>query len=328
LSEETGTAGATECLVVLNPTAGAGAGARLRGEIERELRSRGVPFELRATTSHGHARELAAAAAAAGIPAVVAAGGDGTIHDVACGILEAATATRLGTIPIGRGNDFVKVVGIAGRAAAYAALAAGRTRTIDAGRVRWQNGAEFFVNGMGTGIDVEVVRQILRARNVPRRLVYIVGLARALLRYRAIPLAVSVDGRRIEKRVMTATVTNGSCIGGNFRICPTARPDDGMLDLCLIDEVGLLSAARLAPKVLRATHADDPAVTMVRAASFTIESEQPLVFQIDGELREPPGVLRLLVDVLPGALRVLAPHTGPDAVDDAAAAAAVRQPSA
>src|SRR5690606_32087956 len=186
-----------------------------------------------------------------------------------------------------RGNDFVKVLGIPDRRAAYGAIATGSTRAVDAGRATWAGGGDYFINGMGTGIDVEVVRQIRRARNVPPRLVYIVGLARALMRYRAVRVTVGTEGVRIEKRVMTATVTNGSCIGGNFRICPEAKPDDGLLDMCLIEEVGLIDALRLAPRVLRATHAGSPAVEMLRARWFSIETETPLVLQLDGELFEP-----------------------------------------
>ncbi len=297
-------------IVILNPTAGAGEGQRVAPEIARELGRRGLPYRIVQSEGRGHALQLARSAATAGARVIVAAGGDGTIHDVANGILScgAAGTTALGVIPIGRGNDFVKVVqGTTPRSRAYDTLAHGCTRRVDVGRVEWDGGGEWFVNAMGTGIDVEVVRQIERGRNLPGGMVYIVGLVKALARYRPLRFRLSVDGQTSERRVMLVAVANGVSVGGSFRVCPAAAPDDGLLDVCIVDELSTWGTLLTASRILRGTHGRLKGVELRRASAVSIRSTPgtPLFFQVDGELREPSDLMSLRVSVAPGALRVV-----------------------
>lgn len=297
-------------LVVLNPTSGAGEGRRVRAEVERELQRRGLDYTLIQTEGPGHATELAARATRNGVPIVAAVGGDGTIHEIANGILDVgAGGTALAMIPVGRGNDFVKVIaGATPRRLAYDTLAGGVCMAVDVGRVEWAGGGRWFVNAMGTGIDVEVVRQIARTRNLPAGLVYIVGLVKALARFRGIPLRVTVDGVTFERKLMMLAVTNGRCVGGSFRLSPTASPDDGALNVCAIDEVGLWGAARVVPRVLRGTHMQSPVVHMLEARNgVTIETTdgKPIFLQLDGELHEP-GAAWAHVAISPRRLQVIA----------------------
>lgn len=320
--------------VILNPRAGDGAGRRVRPELERELGRRGITFAIEETERPGHAVELARAAAARGAPVVVAAGGDGTIHEVANGLLQARddgnpARTALGIVPIGTGNDFIKaVMGGTDRRHAYDALAAGCTRAIDIGRAEWEGGAEYFVNGVGTGIDVEVVRQMRRFPRLHGLVSYLVALVRALVGFHAIPLRIRMDGERTERKVMIIAVGNGHCLGGGFYVCPEAKPDDGLLDVCIVNELNLLQIARVLPRILRGTHAGMPKVTLRRAEEVEISGTgtAPLFFQLDGELREPEGARHLRVSVEPGALRVVARAVGATpgagAADCAPAAAA------
>jgi YegS/Rv2252/BmrU family lipid kinase len=294
--------------VILNPASGAGAGRRVRSELEGALRERGIDFRIEETRGSGHATDLAEAAAQEGTPVVAVAGGDGTIHEVANGLLRSGSAPVLSLLPIGTGNDFVKVVpGTRRRPEAYDTLAHGLVRPFDAAVMRWSGGEEFFVNAAGTGIDVEVVHQIESLRRLPGALMYVSGLARALLRYRPVHLRVTrPDGPSIDRRVMLAAVSNGRCLGGAFRLTPQAEPDDGLLDLCVVSALGLGTAMRVAPKVLRGTHMEHPSVTMARGAAFELATEggEPLMLQLDGELRRL-DVDRVRIEAVPGALRVL-----------------------
>jgi YegS/Rv2252/BmrU family lipid kinase len=295
--------------VVLNPTSGAGAGRRVRAELEVALRERGIDFRIEETRGPGHAMELAEAAARDGAPAIAAAGGDGTIHEVVNGLLRAGTRPALCLVPIGTGNDFVKVVpGTQRRTLAYDTIAHGRIRAFDAAIMRWRGGEEYFVNAAGTGIDVEVVRQIEALRGLPGAAMYVLGLARALFRYRPVHLRVTPpDGKVIERRVMLAAVSNGKCLGGAFRLTPDAKPDDGLLDLCIVESISLASAVRVSLKVLRGTHAGHASVTTARGSAFDIASEgdDGLLLQLDGELRRIDDQ-RVRIEVVPGALRVFA----------------------
>ncbi|HEX2168226.1 MAG TPA: diacylglycerol kinase family protein [Longimicrobiales bacterium] len=286
--------------VILNPTARHGAGRRLRTTIERELAGRRLDFDIVETEGPGHAVELAREAADVGIDRVVAAGGDGTVHEVANGLMAAAgTPPALGLIPIGTGNDFVKMMpGTATRADAFATLQAGSESPVDVGLARWDGHVEHFVNAMGTGIDVEVVRQMRRSGWMPGMMIYLMALIRALVHFRPVPIRIVVDGTATSADIMILAVCNGPSIGGAFRVCPDARPDDGVLDACIVRELPLHRIVRVIPRVLSGSHAGQPGISMHRGANFVLRTEEgrPLPFQLDGELRQASGDIDVSLD--------------------------------
>jgi diacylglycerol kinase (ATP) len=304
--------------VILNPMARDGAGRRLRSVIERELERRRLDFDLVLTEGPWHARDLAREAAAAGIRRIVAAGGDGTIHEVANGLLATRrNGVALGLIPIGTGNDFVKLVpGTGTRDAAYGTLADGVEHAVDVGVARWDGNTEHFVNAMGTGVDVEVVRRLRRTKLLPGGVSYVSALIRALASFRPPAVNVTVDGRQVSERIMNLAVCNGISIGGSFRICPEARPDDGLLDVCLIGEMSVVRNARMVPRVITGTHVGRDSVTMLRGAAVHISMAdgRPFAFQLDGEMREvADGAAGISIEIVPAGLNVIRgawPHAG------------------
>jgi diacylglycerol kinase (ATP) len=276
--------------IILNPMARHGAGRRLRPVIERELERRRVDFELLLTEGPGHATELARDGAAAGVSRIVAAGGDGTVHEVVNGLAgNAASGVAMGVIPIGTGNDFVKMIpGTAARDSALVVLTSPHTVAVDVGTARWDDQSEYFINAMGTGIDVEVVRGMRRSRLLPGSAIYVSALLRALARYRPEPLRITVDGRTVEHRIMNMAVCNGPSIGGSFLICPDAQPFDGVLDVCLVDAMPMWRNVITVPRVLNGTHVGRHGITMLRGAVVRVARPAggPLHFQLDGELRQ------------------------------------------
>ncbi|OYV63878.1 MAG: hypothetical protein B7Z72_14170, partial [Gemmatimonadetes bacterium 21-71-4] len=146
-------------LIVLNPASGRGMGRKLRPRIERALQATGARFDLVETTAPGHAVALGREAANAGVTRLICVGGDGTVHEVANGLLQGppaqdgATGPALGTIPIGTGNDFAKLLGVFKLApeAAAARMAGGgvEERIFDVGQVI----GEYFSNSLGIGLD-------------------------------------------------------------------------------------------------------------------------------------------------------------------------------
>lgn len=294
--------------VILNPMARHGAGRRLRAVIARELEGRRLDFDIVETEGPGHAAELARSAAEAGVQRVIAAGGDGTVHEVANGLMSAAGIAALGLIPIGTGNDFVKMIpGTTTRAQAFDTLVDGRAKPVDVGVARWDGRTEHFVNAMGTGIDVEVVRQMRRSGWLPGTAIYLAALLRALVRYHPMPVRIEVDGDGSAGRIMILAVCNGPSIGGAFRICPDARPDDGILDVCLVRELPLHRIARVVAKVVRGTHTGQPGVSMHRGSrvALSLTGNGPFPFQLDGELRETGADARIEVSLAERRLNVI-----------------------
>ena len=292
--------------VILNPTAGGGRAGKMAAAIDRELMSRGLAADVVLTRARGHATELAAEGAVThGL--VVAAGGDGTIHEVANGLLRATEAgydAGLAVLPIGTGNDFAKLLGGHRLEHAFDSILRGATRRVDVGLVRWGDQSEYFINGMGTGIDVEVVRQIAGLPRLRGIAGYLIGVLRALRVFEPIRARLAIDGQAVDKRVMIVGVGNGVSQGGGFYITPDARPDDGRLDLCVIDEMSIPRVLVTLPRLMRGRHVNLSTVSMHRFTRLEVETEGPLFFQLDGELREPAGVRRMTIEVRPGALRV------------------------
>jgi diacylglycerol kinase (ATP) len=301
--------------VILNPTSGAGRGQRMGERIIVGLERRGIEVQLVATTAAREAVRMALEAARARVDIVVAAGGDGTVHEVANGLLTAlgqgVDGPVLGVLPVGTGNDFAKLIGpLDDLEASLDILRDGEVRRFDAGLARWNGGEHWFDNAAGTGIDVEVVRQILqkRRRSSHPFMKYLMGGLRALVRYRAIPLRVRMDDRTVERSTMIIAIANGRCVGGGFWICPAAEPMDGRFDICIVNRVSYLGALRAIPLIMRGRHEKHPKVEMYRAKKVEIEAlgPQPLFFQLDGELHEPPEARSLTLEIRPAALPVLA----------------------
>ncbi|HVG44523.1 MAG TPA: diacylglycerol kinase family protein [Longimicrobium sp.] len=291
--------------VILNPTAGRGAAARAWLAVRAVLEGGGARVELAETVRHEHAVELAEAAARAGWPAVVAVGGDGTVHEVANGLLRAADGVApaaLGIVPVGSGNDFALLAGLPRDAAGAArAIVSGAERRVDVGRV----GDRWFTNGVGVGLDARVAVEANRNRRLRGMGIYLWALARVLRSFRPPVVRVEIDGGEVMERPMTlATVGNGARHGGGFWICPAARIDDGLLDVCICDGLGTLQILRFLPKTLRGTHVGVSCVHMRTARRVRISSDTPLPVHADGEILFEDA-RELEIEIAPGRLRLL-----------------------
>lgn len=314
--------------VVLNPASGGGRGAALEGRVERALRERKIDYELRATRGPGHAVDLAGRAAEEGVRTVVAVGGDGTVHEVAAGLLAArdgepepggpAPAPRsreggpsLAVVPVGTGNDFFRMVGTPRRPEpALDVLTAGRVRRFDVGLVRWEGGCRRFVNLLGLGVDVEVLRRRASFARLPGLAQYMSALLSAVVRFRPRPVRIRIDGDEvIEEPVHLAAITVGPSAGGGFLLNPGATPDDGRLDLCFVRALSYPEVAACIPRVVRGTHGTLESVRLRRFRRARIDRPEGtalLDFELDGELSCDP-VEWLEVEVEPGVLPVLVP---------------------
>ena len=290
--------------VILNPAAGRGAAGRALDPIAREFQRQGWAVEAERTSGPGHAVELAARAVHAGARCLVAVGGDGTVHEVANGLLGSGGSASLGVVPIGSGNDFAKLVGLYRHSPVRAVqrLVTARTVEFDAGHVL----DEYFVNSVGFGFGAEVVR----VRNgmgggLTGFLSYLVPVFRAFARYRAPRFDVRASGFSETGYVMLIEICNGTTAGGSYRFAPAAQPDDGRLDVCLVRRVSWARFLLAVPRVMRGTHATMREVALFQTRQVALRSlDGPLLLHLDGELREP-GVSECTVRVERGRLNVL-----------------------
>lgn len=304
--------------VIVNPAASNGRGMKAAEALLRELDGQGLQCDARYTEAPGHASRLAARAALEGVGRVVVVGGDGTIHEVAGGLLGSG-ADHVPTVaisPVGTGNDFYRMVSPRrGVKELPRLLREGTVKRFDVGRVRWEGGERVFVNLFGVGVDVEVLRCRVRYSRLPGLPQYLMSFLHALARFRPQDVDIEVAGREpaagprkqhIRGRTTLSVITVGPSIGGGFMINPDAQASDGQLDLCHIAGGGLVPILRLVPKVMRGAHAGAPLVTMRRLERAVLRDPdgESMWFELDGELAPEPAP-ELRVEVIPGAFPVL-----------------------
>jgi len=291
--------GGRSLAVIYNPRAGAGRAARRLAAVLAELRRLSLAHTVHPTGSLRHAAELASAAAAAGEVAV-AFGGDGLIGAVAHALR--ATDGVLGVLPGGRGNDIARALGLPlDPVAACAVLADGAIAELDLGTV----GERTFVGIASCGLDSEANRIANRTRLVRGRLVYAYAALRALARWREATFVVSADGGPRQRVTgYTVAVANCSCYGGGMRIAPSARPDDGLLDVVIVGHTPRLRFLALLPTVFRGAHVRLGFVSVLRARSVRVEASRPLALYADGD---PIAELPATLSVAPAAVRVIVP---------------------
>lgn len=293
-------------LLIVNPAARHGETSKLVPVIEHLLLN--LPHELVLTEGAGHATELAAAAVDYDL--VVAAGGDGTMHEVLNGLMRHAAETRpaLGLLPTGSGNDTRRTLGVPeDLTKASLVLSTGELRRFDVGVC---NGT-YFNNSFAAGLDAKVTAKAVEYKVTKQRdglWLYLTALLNVLFTdLHSHRLSISFDGEEArDYDTLIIAMTQGRTYGGGFLITPDADPTDGLFDVCMIDPLGLPEALIRLPFVIAGKHKNMKPVHMSRSFSAVIESDRPLPAQIDGEVLVAS---RYEVTMLPGAIECLVPRT-------------------
>ncbi|MFC2069868.1 diacylglycerol/lipid kinase family protein [Chloroflexota bacterium] len=278
--------------VIVNPAAGANSTRKKWPDLHRLLTHIGLSFDHDYTEGAGHAIELAKEAASNGYRYLVAVGGDGTVNEVANGILDSGDAENvsLGIISTGTGSDFVRSVGIPRHyLSACSCLIGSKRYLIDVGIVEYRNNGEsqkrFFVNAAGIGFDAAAVEA---TEKLPKyfggTIPYLFGLLRTLVGYRNKSVEMYIDDKVEAARVLSVVVSNGNYLGGGMRIAPNASLNDGILDVCIIGDVGKFDLLKSLPMVYKGTHGDHPKVTLDKAEKVTVESAEKVLVHADGEV--------------------------------------------
>jgi YegS/Rv2252/BmrU family lipid kinase len=304
----------TRTLVIVNPFSRDGATGRRFAAVERRLREVLGPLEIERTQAPRDAERLAREAVRAGVERLLVAGGDGTISEVVSGLLGAGLGAyaRIGILPFGTGGDLVRTLGIPRDVErAIACIAEGKVRRVDASRVtlRGDDGRErvtYGVNITSLGISALVVTLAERSPSfVGGSGAFLLGTLRAILRHRGHPVTLRVDGEVVhEGPLILATAGNGRYFGGGMLVCPQAYCDDGKLDVVVV--AGLSKAHLLAKlySIYRGTHLKDSGVRSFRGRVIEAQGPPAVRLEIDGE---PLGSLPARIEVLEGALSLLAP---------------------
>jgi diacylglycerol kinase (ATP) len=289
----------TNLRVIHNPRAGVASERAVRAL--RRARPSWGEFVLRSTQREGHARELAREAVADGCELVLAVGGDGTVNEVAEGLL--GSETTLGVIPVGSGNGLARTLGIPlDPRRALAALEPGVQRQMDVGSA---NGRPF-LNVAGVGFDATVGLAFHeRGRSGGRRgtAAYVRLALTQLLSYEAREWIVETPRQRRQVRALLVAIGNGRQYGAGALIAPEARLNDGKLDVLVVEDAPRVEILLNVPRLFLGSLRRSRRCHWFATSSLVLCGEGP--HHRDGEPEAGAG--RLEVSVLPRALRILVP---------------------
>ena len=236
--------------MIVNPVSGAGHASAVGEKAAATLKQLKVEFTYLLTEAVGHATELARQAVQRGDETVIAVGGDGTVNEVAAGLT--GTETALAIIPAGNGNDFAKALGIPkGWEAALAYLREHKARRVDTAMAN----DRFFNNISGTGFDVMVLENMLKAKERLRgKLPYLYGIFVTLTRFKSSHMHIeTAEGVTIDQPCSHFSAANGQYFGSGIHIMPLSKLDDGLLDILVIDALSRFQIFLNLPALLNGT---------------------------------------------------------------------------
>jgi YegS/Rv2252/BmrU family lipid kinase len=309
-------------LVIVNPKSAGGSTRERWSVTASDLRAHFGPFKVAFTRSAGDGTRLAKEAAEAGRKFIIACGGDGTINEAANGIILSGRDCELGIFPAGTGGDFRRTLGIpsAPREAAKS-LRTGVTKTIDVGKVTFQNFRDetetrYFLNVSSFGLATSIIERVkstsalnwLPSGFLRGKTSFALSTLQEVLDLNFTTARVRIDdGEARPLNTINFSVANARFFGGGMKIAPDARLDDGLFDVV---NIGDITSARIllnAYTLYRGTHLDLPEVKSAPARRVEASSADPsreVHIEIDGEL---PGKLPAVWEIVPSALKVRVP---------------------
>lgn len=302
-------------LIIINPAAGGGSGEKDWGRAVATVRSQLGPFECAFTQASGDASRIANEEALAGRSFIIAFGGDGTISEVAGGILDSGADVELGVLPHGTGADFVRSLDISTHLPdAARSLREGQTRWMDTGKVTYvaENGSEesrSFINSASFGLSGEVTEKTNRSDKAFGGLVSFASqTVKTAFTFIPPDVYIEVDDEPTRRfPITTVTFNNGRYFGGGMKMAPEASLVDGRLDMIVVQKLSFLRILSQGPRLYAGAHLGMPEVfhrLMTSARARPVDPKVRIAVEVDGE---SPGSLPATFEILPKSLRVRVP---------------------
>jgi len=288
----------TSYYFIVNPAAARGKAARVGERVKDLCKDRNVDFKLVYTDKPGDATNLADAAKNE-FECIVAVGGDGTINEIVNGLI--GGSSKLGIVPVGSGNDFVRALDIPHKLSkAIDLLLEMKTRKIDIG----QAGDRYFQNGLGIGFDAWVVQETLKVHRLRGTAIYLYSVLKTIYSYKPPLIKIEYNDVSREEKFYMITVGNGISLGGGFKLTPNASLDDGLFDLNIIRDSKKWEVYQNLFSVFTGKHIYLEQVTTDRADHISILSNESFAAHVDGELLSL-NLNALDVKLLPKALEIV-----------------------
>jgi diacylglycerol kinase (ATP) len=308
-------------LVIVNPTSASGTTGSSWPQLASDLSTHFGAFRNVFTSRAGDATSLAAEAARKGVSLIIACGGDGTISEVANGILNSGKDVELGILPSGTGGDFRRSLEIPSQSRdAASILRNGRTRRIDVGRVSFVDNysnevIKYFLGVASCGMSTKVIERVKNGgptwlpANTPRwlggRISFGASLLQTAMRSEATRVTVQLDdSSEHQLNIINFCVANARYFGGGMKIAPDAKLTDGKFDVISVGDLSAVKIMTSAPRIYLGSHLSMTEVHHTLAKKIYVRPanrQAVIALEVDGEL---PGRLPATFQIIPGALRV------------------------
>lgn len=291
-------------LAIVNPTGGRRKGLRVLEQVRPVLADAGIELNVHITRGAGHATELARTLDLTPYGGICAVGGDGTVHEIANGLLQRPepVVVPLGILPAGTGNTLAQHFDCLNPLTTARRILAGSTRSLDAVQVRLRDGVIHCINivGWGAVADINRTAERLRMLGSPR---YAVAALWHILWATSRSAAVVLDGVATHDQFLFVIACNTRFTGARMKLAPDAETDDGLIDVAIIRRATRWQMLNAFARVYNGSHVSLPYVEIRQVREFSIQSDTDDSLNLDGEMK---GQVPLTARVLPGALRVFA----------------------
>ncbi len=290
--------------IIVNPQGGAGRGMAILERVRPVFAKAGMELEVHTTTHRGHASELAAHLDFAGYAGLCSIGGDGTNHEVACGLMRRAYPAEvpLGIIPGGTGNSMAEHLECLDPVTAARKIVQGNIVPLDVARVTSEAGIDHSINIVGWGAAVDINRTAERLRWLGS-VRYSAAALWEILRARRRPLKLTLDGEVTEDKFHMIVACNTRFTGSGMKLAPRAKLDDRLLDVIIVRRATRRQMLELFSRVFDGSHVDLPFVEYRQVGALELSSPGCERLNLDGELKRN---LPIRVEMVPAALRLFA----------------------
>jgi diacylglycerol kinase (ATP) len=303
----------TEWLVIVNPNAGNGKGKKDWDKISFLLKKYDLHFTVKFTERKGQAIDITMEGISAGFRKLITVGGDGTLNEVVNGVFSGNSLNTsdisLALIPVGTGNDWGRMFGIPlDYEEAIRIIVENKQMMHDAGLVSFFIGSEkynrHFINIAGLGFESVVVRRTNTQKDKGHggKLIYFYSLLMSLLSYRNTKADIVIDGEKISADIFSLNVGNGRYCGGGMRQTPGALPNDGLLDVTIINGIGKFEIIRNLKILYDGTILSHPKIDGYKCKNIMVSSESVIYVEADGEsLGHTPAEF----SIIPSAINII-----------------------
>ena len=299
--------------LILNPKSGNGKGQKDKAKIIETLKKNDIDYDLNLTEFKGHAEQLARDSIINGYKNILIAGGDGTLSEVANGIMSVSSSNNneltIGMIPIGTGNDWCREFNVPNNYDKAAKIINKRKIiTQDLYKISYKTNdveqVRYGINIAGVGFDSEVAIKTENDKVNGRggKLVYIKNVFSTLNSYNAVETRIIYDNNEINTKMFSLAIGKLPYNGGGMKQLPNAVYDDGFLDFTLINDINIPEILINFVRLFSGNHIKHKKIDTYKTKSFTIETKNKLWFEVDGEII---GKTPFTVNVNPLAINLI-----------------------